>query len=109
MKNLVSQTSLFASSRISTQLFSKANNGAIGKAATKIVIKPNCKTKNFQFSNDIISNRLLPISRYSSNNPPKSLRLKSSSHWVLNFVLGIDTCHRWYRARIFLWKFSMNI
>jgi hypothetical protein len=47
-KDLVSQTSLFASSRISIQLFNNANNGAIGKAATKIVIKPNCKTK-FEF------------------------------------------------------------
>ena len=43
--NLVSQTSLLASNRISIQLFSKANNGARGKAATKIVMKPNCSTK----------------------------------------------------------------
>ena len=34
----------FASSRISKILFSKAKNGARGKAATKIVTKPYCKT-----------------------------------------------------------------
>ena len=36
----------FASNLISMMLFIKANNGAKGKAATKIVTNPNCKTKN---------------------------------------------------------------
>lgn len=101
--NLVSHTSFFASKRISTQLFSSANNGAIGKAATKIVINPNCKTKECQYLQRIwLISSYLPISRYSSNKPPNSLRLKSSSHWVVQRVFGIDNCQRWYRARIFL-------
>ena len=37
-------TNLLASERISMTLFSKANTGARGKAATKIVTKPNCNT-----------------------------------------------------------------
>ena len=43
---LVSQTNFWASSLISTQLFSKAKRGARGKAATNIVMKPNWRTKN---------------------------------------------------------------
>ena len=101
--NLVSQTSFFASKRISTQLFSSANNGAIGKAATKMVINPNCKTKEHQYLQRIsFTSSRLPISRYSSNKPPNSLRLKSSSHRVVQRVFGIDSCQRWYSARIFL-------
>jgi hypothetical protein len=41
----VSQTNFWASIRISTQLLSRAKNGASGKAATKMVMKPNCKTE----------------------------------------------------------------
>ena len=41
----VSQTNLWASNRISTQLFRRANRGANGKAATNIVMKPNCSTE----------------------------------------------------------------
>ena len=37
---------LKASNLISTMLLSQANNGASGKAATKIVMKPNCMTEN---------------------------------------------------------------
>ncbi|KAH3784076.1 hypothetical protein DPMN_162027 [Dreissena polymorpha] len=40
----VSLTNFWASSRISTQLLRRANKGANGKAATKIVMNPNCKT-----------------------------------------------------------------
>ena len=36
---------LKASNLISMMLFSQANNGASGKAATKMVMKPNCITK----------------------------------------------------------------
>ena len=43
---LVSHTNFWASSLISTQLFNKANKGANGKAATNIVINPNCKTES---------------------------------------------------------------
>ena len=39
-------TNLKASNLISTMLLSQANNGASGKAATKIVMKPNCMTEN---------------------------------------------------------------
>ena len=39
-------TNLNASSLISMTLLSQANNGASGKAATKIVMKPNCMTDN---------------------------------------------------------------
>lgn len=55
--------SFFASSRISKILFSRAKNGASGKAATKMVTKPYCKT----------------ISKYSGNRPraPQSSSLKS--------------------------------
>ena len=42
---LVSQMNFWASSLISTQLFIKAKRGARGKAATKIVMKPNCSTE----------------------------------------------------------------
>ena len=42
---LVSQISLFESIRISKMLFARAKNGANGKAATKMVIKPNWITK----------------------------------------------------------------
>lgn len=45
---------------------------------------------------------LLPISRYSSKRPPKGIRLKSSSQRVDDFVVGIDTRQRWYKAMIFL-------
>ena len=38
---LVSQTNFWASSLISTQLLRRANRGARGKAATKIVMNPN--------------------------------------------------------------------
>ena len=41
----VSQINFCASNRISTQLLSRAKNGARGKAATKIVMKPNCSTE----------------------------------------------------------------
>lgn len=55
----VSHTNLWASSRISTQLFSRANRGASGKAATNIVIKPNCSTaskfSNFKWRNKKLS------------------------------------------------------
>lgn len=37
-------TNLYASSLISMILFNKAKRGASGKAATKMVVKPNCKT-----------------------------------------------------------------
>lgn len=37
-------TNLYASSLISMILFNKAKRGARGKAATKMVVKPNCKT-----------------------------------------------------------------
>ena len=40
----VSQTNFWASRRISTQLLSSAKKGARGKAATKMVMKPNCNT-----------------------------------------------------------------
>ena len=40
----VSQTNLCASKRISIQLLRRANKGARGKAATKMVIKPNWRT-----------------------------------------------------------------
>ena len=46
MTRLVWQTNFCASNLISTQLFSNANKGASGKAATKSVMKPNCKTEN---------------------------------------------------------------
>jgi len=39
-------TNLKASNLISIMLLSQANNGASGKAATKIVMKPNCITEN---------------------------------------------------------------
>ena len=42
---LVSQTNFWASKRISTQLFRRAKSGARGKAATKIVMKPNWSTE----------------------------------------------------------------
>lgn len=38
-------TNLYASSLISIILLSKASKGASGKAATKIVVKPNCITR----------------------------------------------------------------
>lgn len=38
-------SSFFASNRISSMLFNKAKNGANGKAATKIVTKPYCRTE----------------------------------------------------------------
>ena len=41
----VSQINFCASNRISTQLLSRAKKGASGKAATKIVMKPNCSTE----------------------------------------------------------------
>jgi hypothetical protein len=41
----VSQINFCASNRISTQLLSRAKKGARGKAATKIVMKPNCSTE----------------------------------------------------------------
>ena len=44
---LVSQTNFWASSLISTQLLRRANKGARGKAATKIVMKPNWRTGNY--------------------------------------------------------------
>ena len=44
----VSHTNFFASSRISTQLLSRANSGARGKAATKMVMKPNWSTEKRQ-------------------------------------------------------------
>jgi len=44
----VSQISLRASNRISIQLLSRANRGASGKAATNIVMNPNCKTTKTQ-------------------------------------------------------------
>lgn len=37
-------TNLYASSLISMMLFNKAKRGARGKAATNMVVKPNCKT-----------------------------------------------------------------
>lgn len=37
-------TNLYASSLISMILFNNAKRGARGKAATKMVVKPNCKT-----------------------------------------------------------------
>lgn len=37
-------TNLYASKRISMTLFSSAKRGARGKAATKMVVKPNCRT-----------------------------------------------------------------
>lgn len=37
-------TNLYASNLISMILFNKAKRGARGKAATKMVVKPNCKT-----------------------------------------------------------------
>lgn len=37
-------TNLYASNLISIILFNKAKRGARGKAATKMVVKPNCKT-----------------------------------------------------------------
>lgn len=40
----VSHTNFCASSRISTQLLSSAKSGAKGKAATKMVMKPNWRT-----------------------------------------------------------------
>ena len=42
---LVSQTNFLASSLISTQLLRRANRGARGKAATKMVMKPNWRTE----------------------------------------------------------------
>ena len=42
---LVSQTNFLASSLISTQLLRRANRGASGKAATKMVMKPNWRTE----------------------------------------------------------------
>ena len=42
---LVSQTNFWASSLISTQLLRRANRGARGKAATKMVMKPNWSTE----------------------------------------------------------------
>ena len=39
-------TNLKASNLISMMLLSQANNGASGKAATKMVMKPNCMTEN---------------------------------------------------------------
>lgn len=40
-----SQTNFWASNRISTQLLSNAKSGAKGQAATKMVMKPNCRTE----------------------------------------------------------------
>ena len=42
---LVSQINLFESIRISKILFARAKNGARGKAATKMVMKPNWITE----------------------------------------------------------------
>lgn len=49
-------TNLYASSLISMILFSNASRGARGKAATKMVVKPNCKTgkKDYVFRKRII-------------------------------------------------------
>ena len=46
----VSQTNFLASSRISAQLLSKANRGAKGNVATKLVINPNCSTLKLYYS-----------------------------------------------------------
>jgi len=70
--NRVSQMSFFASSRISIQLFNSANNGAIGKAATKIVIKPNCRTK----SNSLSIEFEIPRLSY----PFRDIR--NTKHWI---------------------------
>ena len=42
---LVAQINFWASNRISNQLLRRAKNGASGKAATKMVMKPNWRTK----------------------------------------------------------------
>ena len=75
---LVSQTNFWASSLISTQLLRRANRGARGKAATKIVMKPNWRTRNDKIKNfyPVQSSAAgVPISRYSWNNPSFSTSL----------------------------------
>ena len=66
---LVSQTNFWASSLISTQLFSKANKGASGKAATNIVIKPNCNTERNNIinlkENDTVSGETILLKLFS--------------------------------------------
>lgn len=51
---LVSQTNFWASNLISTQLLRRAKNGAKGKAATKMVIKPNWRTWQTNININII-------------------------------------------------------
>ena len=89
---LVSQTNFWASSRISTQLLSRAKKGARGNAATKIVMKPNCRTKSCY-------NRL---AQWSSN----------QSWFCISFLAGSfpiahanDISHT---SSPFFWRFSIK-
>lgn len=92
-------TNLYASSLISIILLSKASKGANGKAATKIVVKPNCRTRKkvhmvrnkktgkqiYLPSKETSSflSQCSPISKYSSIRPWRFMgcRFQSFSHW----------------------------
>ena len=83
----VSQTNFWASSLISTQLLMRAKRGARGKAATKIVMKPNWSTREIKIISELITlttynDKCLPISRYSWKSPSFSGSRKSSRTWL---------------------------
>ena len=65
----VSQTNFCASSRISTQLLSSAKKGARGKAATKMVMKPNCKTGRSKEQLDNGGDLVVSVLAFCSNDP----------------------------------------
>ena len=82
----VSQTNFWASSLISTQLLMRAKRGARGKAATKIVMKPNWRTKNLiSLELSAVASPVYPspnIPGTSLHSPQVCSPLPPASHWA---------------------------
>lgn len=112
----VSHTNLCASNRISIQLLSSAKSGASGKAATKMVMKPNWRTwklcKNLKFKFRLKTSCIGWNAFHWNSIYPFRGTLQKAPHflWARNLlpILAFCQCFCSLRSSIGEWGFSLS-